>query len=288
MNIPLQPCALTNNGRPCDRFQLSRCVDFANIASSLDVTQSIIILIGKIFPVMYNLRANLRVRVFFAILLQHYRTPSNVDPMAQINPGQTVRALRNRLGLTLQEVSERTGLAISTISKLEMGKISLSYEKLLQLSVGLGIDISQLLGLLAKSQEIDSAPSAPGRRSVQRLGEGLSVETPCYLQNFLAVDVLNKQLVPIYVEVRARTIEEFKAEFGGLIRHAGEEFGYVLEGEIAFHTEFYAPVVLKAGESVYFDSGMGHAYLAASETPCRLLSICSGNEEHIVERFQKR
>ncbi|MCE2660101.1 MAG: cupin domain-containing protein, partial [Rubrivivax sp.] len=49
----------------------------------------------------------------------------------------------------------------------------------------------------------------------------------------------------------------------------------VLEGAVMFHTELYAPVLLQAGDSVYFDSSMGHAYLRVSDGPCRVLTVCS-------------
>ena len=67
-----------------------------------------------------------------------------------------------------------------------------------------------------------------------------------------------------------------------MIRHPGEEYAFILEGTVEFHTELYAPVLLNKGDSVYFDSGMGHAYLAASAGPCRVLSICSGAESQII------
>lgn len=59
------------------------------------------------------------------------------------------------------------------------------------------------------------------------------------------------------------------------MRHAGEEFLYVIEGELELHTEYYAPLILRAGESTYFDSRMGHAYIAHGKTPCRALSVCT-------------
>jgi transcriptional regulator with XRE-family HTH domain len=209
------------------------------------------------------------------------------DPSGPNKRGQAIRTLRNKLGLTLQEVSERTGLAVSTISKLEMGRAALSYEKLSLVSTGLGINLTELLSLLADGSETKVAASVPGRRVVQRLGEGLSVQTRSYSQAFLAVELLNKRLLPVIGETHARTIQEFIAEFGSLIKHSGEEFAYVLEGEIEFHTEFYAPVRLKAGESVYFDSSMGHAYLAASSGPCRVLSVCTGEGDQVIEQFQR-
>jgi transcriptional regulator with XRE-family HTH domain len=201
------------------------------------------------------------------------------------SPGQSIRALRKKLGLTLGDLSARTSFAVSTLSKLEQGKASLSYDKLLTISKGLGVDMAQLL-------EPDAAPisepgSRPGRRIIHRRGEGLEVTTHSYRQLYLATELLDKRFVPLMVEVRARTIDEFRAEFGDLIRHPGDEFCLVLEGEIDFHSETYAPVRLVAGDSIYFDSNMGHAYLAALSTPCRILGICAsdGHDESMVKSF---
>jgi transcriptional regulator with XRE-family HTH domain len=199
-------------------------------------------------------------------------------------PGEAIRTLRKRVGLTLTELSGRTGLAVSTLSKLEMGHVSLSYDKLMLISKGLGVDMAELL---------DTAPhptgpvSHGGRRVVQRGGEGQHVETGSYSQTYLATELLNKRMTPIYVELHARTLDEFRAEFGDLIRHAGEEFTYVLEGEVSFHTELYAPLTLQAGDSIYFDSEMGHAYLKASDAPCRTITTCSarGRDETMMDTF---
>ena len=65
--------------------------------------------------------------------------------------------------------------------------------------------------------------------------------------------------------------------------HTGEEFVYVLEGEIEVHTELYAPFILRAGESVYLGSSMGHAYLAKSDRLCRIIGVCSASEMQFCE-----
>lgn len=188
-------------------------------------------------------------------------------------PGDHIRSTRKRLGLTLADVSARTGLAVSTLSKLEKGNVSLSYDKLMLLSKGLGVDMAELLVDAPSARA--TPPGGGGRRVVQRAGEGQVVQTRSYGQVYLAAELLNKRFTPMIAEPRARTMEEFRAEFGDFIRHPGEEFAYVLEGEIEFHSELYAPVLLKAGDSLYFDSEMGHAYLKASEGPCRLVASCA-------------
>jgi transcriptional regulator with XRE-family HTH domain len=175
----------------------------------------------------------------------------------------------------LTEVSLRTGLPVSTLSKIENDKMSLSYDKLARISRGLEIDI----GLLFSSES--AAPPVSlltGRRSITRAGEGRVIETETYGHVYPATDLLNKRFVPIIAEVRARSLSEFPE----MIRHAGEEYTFVLEGTVQLHTELYAPVTLEVGDSIYFDSGMGHVYLSAGPGHCRVLSICSGEESQLI------
>jgi transcriptional regulator with XRE-family HTH domain len=200
-------------------------------------------------------------------------------------PGDTIRAIRKKLGLTLNEVGRRTGMAVSTLSKLEKGRVSLSFDKLLSISKALGVDMAELLEP-APHHEGAAAPLR-GRRVVQRAGEGQLVETRSYRQMYLATELLHKRMTPIVVELRARSMAEFREEFGDLIRHPGEEFVHVLEGELEFHSELYAPLRLAAGDSMYFDSEMGHAYLNASDPPCRVVVSCAprGREESVLDTF---
>jgi transcriptional regulator with XRE-family HTH domain len=194
-------------------------------------------------------------------------------------PGSLLKKIRIQKGWTLKEVSRRTGYPVSTLSKIENDRVSLTYDKLTRMSAGLEVDFSRLLG--AQEAAAEAAPDAAGlhgRRSVARVGEGRSIESKNYLHVYPATDLLNKRLIPIVVEIRARSLKEF----GELVRHSGEEYTYVLEGEIEVHTSAYAPVRLKAGDSIYLDSSMGHAYIAVSDDPCRVLAVCSGTESQMI------
>jgi transcriptional regulator with XRE-family HTH domain len=181
-------------------------------------------------------------------------------------PGAALKAFRESMGWTLAEVSRRTDLTVSALSKIENNRVSLNFDKLRRLSNGLGIDIARLLDPRPMPE---AAGPAPGRRSVTRIDSETLIETENYKHFYHATDLLSKSFTPIVAEVRARSM----AEFGALIRHPGEEFAYVLEGVIELHTDIYVPITLRPGESVFFDSGMGHAYLAASPGVCRLLSV---------------
>jgi transcriptional regulator with XRE-family HTH domain len=194
----------------------------------------------------------------------------------QVNPGAALNAARKRQSLTLVELSERCGLPVSTLSKLENGKMALTFDKLTRISEALGVDIAELFA--SASSGADPA-RFNGRRSITRAGEGYAIESSTYGHRYPAADLLNKRFVPIVAELHARTLEEF----GPLVRHAGEEYTFVLEGTVDLHTDLYAPTRLQAGDSIYFDSGMAHAYLAVGDAPARVLSICSASEVHLRE-----
>jgi transcriptional regulator with XRE-family HTH domain len=195
------------------------------------------------------------------------------------HPGSALKALRTQRGWTLAEVSKRTGLPVSTLSKIENERISLNYDKLALLSASLSVDISELF-----APAFHAAHGAViGRRTFTPRGQGQFIETANYNHTYPAADFLNKRFVPIVAELRARSLEQF----GELIRHPGEEYAYVLEGSVAFHTELYAPLHMARGDSIYFDSGMGHAYLAAEDGPCRVLAICSGPESQLQEALNR-
>jgi len=189
-------------------------------------------------------------------------------------PGSVLKGLRLANGWTLAEVSRRTGLPVSTLSKVENDKMSLSYDKLARISRGLEIDIGQLFS----SEVTPSLSLATGRRSITRAGEGRVIETETYVTTYCATDLLNKRFVPLIAEIHARST----AEFGEMIRHPGEEYAFVLEGTVELHTDLYAPVVLETGDSIYFDSGMGHVYVNIGPGRCRVMSICSGDESQLI------
>lgn len=185
--------------------------------------------------------------------------------------GSALRAIRKERRWSLAEASQHTGLAISTLSKIENGQRSLTYDKLIELAGSLQVDIVRLFSGAVDS----SAPSHAllGRRSVQREGDGFTIEAGVYSYRYLAEDLTNKRFSPIVMELHARSVQAFD----GLLSHAGEEFSFVIEGVVELHTELYTPLRLKAGESVFFDSNIGHAYLNAGEGTARILTIASSS-----------
>jgi len=188
--------------------------------------------------------------------------------------GRILRDLRNHRGWTLKEMSERSGIPVSTLSKVEHDRLTLTYDKLLQLSQRLSIRMSELF---AESEAADEGVTA--RRSIGRQEDAVRVTTPNYDYYYLCTELRRKRMIPIITVIRATSL----SEFGDLVRHSGEEYIHVLHGSIVVHTEFYDPVTLHVDEGIYIDSNMGHAYVAAEGCDEALvLGVCSSADESLM------
>jgi len=194
---------------------------------------------------------------------------------AKSSLGDILRDIRSRNHWTLAEVSAMTGLAVSTLSKVENNQMQLTYDRLIQLAQGIGVDIAELFGAVATPDELSNVM---GRRTFTKSGDGRSIITQNYDYLYICTEIYKKAMVPILAVAHARTLEEF----GPLIRHKGEEFIYVLEGELELHSEIYAPLRLKKGDSAYFDAMTGHGYLSVSEEPAQILCVCSTPKTELV------
>ena len=196
-------------------------------------------------------------------------------------PSRAIRDVRLAKGLSLRALSARAGLPYSTLSKLENGKMSLTYDKLIRLAQALNVDLKDIL---ADPEECTS-PVAVGRRSITRAGEAMDAESEKHLHHYPAADLLGKMMIPIIIDVQARSIDEL----GGLVRHGGEEYLYVLRGSMELHSDLYAPLPLGPGDSVYFDSGMAHGYVRTSGEPCTVLAVCAGQGiQQLAEAARQR
>ncbi|QOG21077.1 helix-turn-helix domain-containing protein [Bradyrhizobium sp. SEMIA] len=179
--------------------------------------------------------------------------------------GVTVQKLRKQFRLTLNDLAQQSGVSVSALSKIENGQASPTYDTILRLATGLDVDVTELFGTSPNKRD------AAGRLVVTREGEGILQKTPHYEYEMLAAELSNKRFTPLLTRVRAHSITEFSRIEG----HMGEEFFFVLSGEVVLHTEHYAPVRLAQGDCSYFDSTMGHALVSAGVEDALILWIAT-------------
>jgi len=195
-------------------------------------------------------------------LIRLARASGRTELPQPVDLGARVRALRRERSWTLETAAAHAGLARSTLSKIENGQMSPTYEALKKLATGLGISVPQLF-----TPPVDAQVS--GRMAVTKAGDGAAHPTATYEHELLAGALTKKAMLPYRARIRARRLEEFD----GWVRHDGEEFLYVLTGTVRLYTEFYEPVDMRRGDSAYYDAGMGHCVVSTSREDAVILWV---------------
>ncbi|MBE1291986.1 MAG: helix-turn-helix domain-containing protein [Rhodobacteraceae bacterium] len=184
---------------------------------------------------------------------------------AEESLGQRIHLARKAKGWTLAETSDLAGIGRSTLSKIENDQTKPSFEIVQKLTQALGMATPQLF----QQSTIDAMK---GRRDFSEAGQGELKETPTYIHELLCVELTSKRMLPYVSTITARS----EGDFDEWIRHDGEEFMYVLSGELLFLCEHYRPRPMKAGDSVYYDSAMGHGCISTSEEDAKVLWVSLG------------
>jgi transcriptional regulator with XRE-family HTH domain len=182
------------------------------------------------------------------------------------NIGRTLTEVRQSRGWTLKTLSEATGVSVPVLSKIENNQTGISFETAMKIMGSLSLTLDELTGARR------GAGPVTGRRAVNPAGTALQIPSINRSYELFATELRQKRMVPMITTVDVSSVEDW----GPLSRHEGEEWIYVLSGSIALHTEFYAPLVMQAGDSVYIDSGMGHAMVALDDAQARVLSVYAG------------
>ncbi|NRP23432.1 HTH-type transcriptional regulator SinR [Aliiroseovarius sp. xm-m-379] len=176
--------------------------------------------------------------------------------------GKMIREARKEKGLTLEEAAGAAGIGRSTLSKIENNQTKPSFDIIRRLMQTLELETPQLFVQSAKSD-------ISGRRDFTSSGKGEHKETRTYDHELLCNELTSKRMVPYISTIKAREA----ADFDGWVRHSGEEFMFVLSGTLTLYTEHYRPLQMGPGDSVYYDSGMGHGCVSTSEEDAKVLWV---------------
>jgi transcriptional regulator with XRE-family HTH domain len=174
--------------------------------------------------------------------------------------GPRLRQIRNQRGITLTDLSERTGISKSTLSRLENGQRRPSLELLLPLAEAYRVPLDDLVGAPEVGDpRIRLKPRRVNGRTVLPL-----TRQPNAIQAW-------KIIIPArHTTPKPRT-------------HEGYEWLYVLSGRmrLVLGAQDY---VLGAGEAVEFDTQVPHWFGSAGEGAAEVLSIFGrpGERVHVT------
>ncbi|WP_375572556.1 XRE family transcriptional regulator [Seohaeicola saemankumensis] len=190
--------------------------------------------------------------------------------------GERLRALRQDKGLTLQQLADRTGISIGTLSKVERGLTSLGYDRFERLALGMDVDMAALFS--------EGNTIAKGAVATARRGDVTPHSTENYDLGFLFSEVWGKTMTPVIAVHRA----DRPMNLDTWMRHPGQEFVFVLDGVLELLFENRTPLHLEAGESAYFDSSSGHLYTCGGDDQVTVLVVCSAPQETLIDQLEDR
>ncbi|MBP5314036.1 MAG: cupin domain-containing protein [Eggerthellaceae bacterium] len=173
-----------------------------------------------------------------------------------------IAALREDLGLSMQEMAEATGRTVIEYAAQESGEHDLSFTFLHKCAKALQVDLVELL-----------TGTAPVLNEYQlvKSGEGLSIMRSSGFEYLHKAASLKNKLAEPFV-VTAPYIEEEQNKPIHLSYHKGQEIDFILSGTLKFAYEDKIEI-MKPGDFIMYDSGKGHGMIAIDGAPCTFLAV---------------
>jgi transcriptional regulator with XRE-family HTH domain len=174
--------------------------------------------------------------------------------------GETVRLLRQRAGLSIQDVANKTGLSNGMISQLERARAMPSIRTLRLLSIALEVPISYFFET--------SDPAADVQRYIVRKNNRR-------LLRLTASGVVKEALTPDskgQLELYELTLNPGASSGTDFLQHTGEKAGYILSGSLRLWLDNQAHV-LEAGDSFRFPSIVPHMFDNPTQQTARVIWV---------------
>ena len=186
------------------------------------------------------------------------------NELEEVRVGEKIKQLRERKGLSLKEVADATGFSTALLSQMENHLVSPSLGSIIKLAKALEVRVGDFFG------ETQGEPFAivrkNERKTISRFAskEGVSYG---YSYESLGFEKKNRRMEPFIVTLEPATLKTSKTSV-----HEGEEFIFVLEGEMEVifgdHTDILYP-----GDSIYYDSNIPHRVQCHQDRVTRILAV---------------
>jgi transcriptional regulator with XRE-family HTH domain len=186
------------------------------------------------------------------------------DNAQEIRVGEKIRELRERKGLSLQEMAERAGYSSALVSQIENHFISPPLGALIKIAKALEVKVGAFFGEdpLEPFTIVRKGERRPASRFASKEGVNYG-----YSYEGLGFDKKDRHMEPFLVTLEPATVRTEK-----LSAHEGEEFIFVLEGEMEAILGSHRDVLF-AGDCIYYDSSIPHKVQCHRETPARILAV---------------
>ena len=190
---------------------------------------------------------------------------------------ERIRTARQTNGLSLRELARRVGVSASLLSQIENGRSDPSVSTLYSLVAELGLSLDALLDpgqqAAPEVEAVVGGEPTPVERSVTEVASGPVVHPGerrvLHMDSGVVWERLTRGPSDI-VDALLVTYEPdgTSSSTGKLMRHSGMEFAYLLTGELTLQLGFETHV-LRAGDSMEFDSSTPHLYYNSGDVPAK-------------------
>ncbi len=187
--------------------------------------------------------------------------------------GEKVKSLRIEKEMSLEDVSQKTGLSVSTISGIEDHTISPPLGNIVTLAKVFNVTVGEFFG--------DSADSpfcivrSDNRKTVSRFSS-IDGKSAGYSYESLGHQKQNRQMEPFFVTLTPA--EVFQVEPN---QHDGEEIIFVLEGQVEVRLADHKDI-LNPGDSIYYDSNLPHVVSCYGDDQATILAVIYAKKEMLI------
>jgi transcriptional regulator with XRE-family HTH domain len=187
------------------------------------------------------------------------------DGLADYEIGPKVRALRLKKKIGLVDLGKHTGLSAALLSKIERGRLFPTLPTLLRIALVFGVGLEYffagarekpLVAVTRKSERVE-LPDRQGAREV------------AYRFTSLDYPATERRFNGYHAEFFPVPPEKLRPH-----QHAGVEFIYVIQGTLSIHSNGEEHT-LDAGDAIYFDATVPHAYRRSGGRSCSAVVITS-------------
>ena len=182
----------------------------------------------------------------------------------EIPVGEKIKTLREQKGLLLKDVADRTGFSTALISQMENHLVSPSLGTLIKLAKALEVRVGDFFG--ESHEDPYTIVRKDEQKTVSRFASKEGVKYG-YSYGSLGFDLKNRHMEPFIITLEPATIKTSKTS-----THEGEEFIYVLEGEMEVILGNHRDV-LYPGDSIYYDSTIPHRVQCHQERNTKILAV---------------
>ena len=181
--------------------------------------------------------------------------------------GFKIKGIRESKNLTVEEISERSGLSIEQITSIETNQNLPSLGPLIKIARALGVRLGTFMDDNDSLGPVVTRAIDRNRESSISFSNGATDTRKHMEYHPLTQQKAGRHMEPFVIDVNPTENLEYK-----LSAHEGEEFIYVLEGEleIEYGKEKYT---LKAGDSIFYDSIVKHHVHGVSGKPAKILAV---------------